>query len=521
MVPVLVSGPPGSGKSTLAPRLAERLGRTAIDLDREIERRIGTSLPALFAERGEAAFRAIESEVLDELMARSSVVIACGGGTLVDRARRHRALRRAVVVGLTAPTKVIVARCMAVGGRPLAASRAAIESLLALRAEGYAEVHRTIDTDALGPEVCVDRACEAVEERALVVPLGTRTYRVGFGPLDGLSPAALAAEGAAVRGPHLVVTDMNVQKHWSEGLARRFGAAVHAVVPVEDAKRISGLAALWDRCISEGLTRRSALVCVGGGVVTDLGGMAAATYLRGIAYVSAPTSLLAMADASVGGKTAINHPLGKNLLGVFHHPARVQIDTGTLSTLPAREFRSGMAEVVKIALCRDAALFEQIEAHADALASHGSPVLEGILRDAVQAKIDIVAEDEREDGLRAVLNFGHTLGHALEAGSGYRMRHGEAVSVGMVAALHVGAARGITPPALVSRVVSLLARLHLPLRASVSRSVAEAALAHDKKRAEGGVRMIFVRAPGETEIVTVTLDEARRALDAVCDQDVV
>jgi 3-dehydroquinate synthase len=260
----------------------------------------------------------------------------------------------------------------------------------------------------------------------------------------------------------------------------------------------------------QGYDRRGAIVGVGGGAATDHAGFAAAVYLRGVRFALVPTTLLAMVDASVGGKTAVDLPAGKNLVGAFHQPSAVVADLGFLDTLPAREVRAGLAEVVKCGFIADAPLLTLLEtapAHKDDGKLPIETAAELVAR-AVRVKAEVVAEDETEGGRRAILNFGHTVGHALESASGYGLLHGEAVGLGMLAALSLGEARGLGTPALTARATALLARLGLPvdLRPRLSAEVL-ARVTVDKKRRGGAIKFVFVPSAGETKLVDVSPDE--------------
>jgi 3-dehydroquinate synthase len=279
------------------------------------------------------------------------------------------------------------------------------------------------------------------------------------------------------------------------------------LAPGESAKNLSQIERTCQWMAEYGYDRGAAVVGLGGGATTDHAGFAAAIYLRGISFALVPTTLLAMVDASVGGKTGVDLPAGKNLVGAFHQPRAVVADLGFLDTLPAREQAAGMAEVVKAGLIADAALFERIERESGSI---GREALAELITAAVKVKAEVVTEDERESGRRAILNFGHTLGHALEAESAYALLHGEAVSLGMVAALTIGQARGITEPALVPRTTRLLARLGLPV--DVNGRITAQVLARievDKKRRSDGVKFVFVPRPGDAMVVEVPLDEIK------------
>jgi 3-dehydroquinate synthase len=258
----------------------------------------------------------------------------------------------------------------------------------------------------------------------------------------------------------------------------------------------------------QGFDRRCAIVGVGGGAATDHAGFAAAVYLRGVRFALVPTTLLAMVDASVGGKTAVDLPAGKNLVGAFHQPSIVLADLEFLATLPAREVRAGLAEVVKCGFIADAPLLPILETAAMADGKLPVEVAAEIVARAVRVKAEVVAEDETEGGRRAILNFGHTVGHALEAASSYGLLHGEAVGLGMLAALSLGEARGLGTPALTARATALLARLGLPvdLTPRLSKEVL-ARVTVDKKRRGGAIKFVFVPSVGETKLVDVSPDE--------------
>jgi 3-dehydroquinate synthase len=274
------------------------------------------------------------------------------------------------------------------------------------------------------------------------------------------------------------------------------------------------VAGLYDAFVTAGLDRRSPVIALGGGVVGDVAGFAAASYLRGVPFVQAPTSLLAMVDASVGGKTGVDLPQGKNLVGAFKQPALVAIDLETLKTLPSDEFRSGLAEIVKHGIIGDPGLFEAMEGRRGEVSSPAptrEPTPEGgvppplqlpdLVARAVRVKAAVVQEDPFEQGRRAVLNLGHTFGHAFETLSGYRLRHGEAVSIGLAAATRLAARLALCDAALVERVEILLGRLDLPTRApGFDPSQVLAAMATDKKRIGSRLRFVLPRAIGDVDV---------------------
>jgi 3-dehydroquinate synthase len=274
----------------------------------------------------------------------------------------------------------------------------------------------------------------------------------------------------------------------------------------ERSKTLAQAGRLCDRMLRAGMDRGSVLIALGGGVITDLAGFAAAIYMRGIAWIAVPTSLLAQVDASVGGKTAVNHPECKNMIGAFHQPAAVLCDTDTLATLPDEEFRTGLAEVVKHAVIRDADLFALLEAQADAILARDPAVLEAVVARNVRIKAEVVMADERESDLRRILNYGHTIGHALE--TRLKVRHGRAVALGMVAEAHIALGRGLIGGAVADRQDGLLKRFGLPTRLDEAPDV-EACLVlvkHDKKAVAGRHHVILPTALGRVEVFSDVTD---------------
>jgi 3-dehydroquinate synthase len=357
------------------------------------------------------------------------------------------------------------------------------------------------------------------------VPLGERSYSIQVGT-DWLDDFGPACRQHGFDGTALVVSDSNVAPLYAgrlEASLNRAGvSSFRAVVPAgERSKSLEMLARLYTAAVNAGLDRRSWVVALGGGVVGDLAGFMAATFLRGLRYVQVPTSLLAMVDSSVGGKTGIDLPEGKNLVGAFHQPSLVWIDVGTLRTLPEVELRAGMAEVVKYGAIRDGALLSMLETRRADILSLTPSVLEEMVARCCQHKADVVAADEREAGVRATLNFGHTLGHALEAVTGYvRWRHGEAVAMGMAFAAElsvrcVGFSAGER-----DRLVELLRSFRLPtsVRETGVRlrwSDVWAAMTRDKKAARRTPRWVLLTALGQArygvEVPADVVEEVWRA----------
>lgn len=296
----------------------------------------------------------------------------------------------------------------------------------------------------------------------------------------------------------LVVTDANVAALYGEravATLRRSGlnAAIAVVPPGEESKSLAVAETLYSKAIDCGLDRRSPIVAVGGGVVGDLAGFVAATYMRGVPFIQVPTTLLAQVDSSVGGKVAVNHPAGKNLIGAFYQPRLVVADPGVLATLPARELATGLAEVVKHGIIADAVFFAWLEANSTAVLARETGAMAEIILRSCEIKAAVVEEDEKESGLRMILNFGHTIGHAVEAATGFALTHGEAVAVGMHGAARLSSLLGLCGPETVAAVTALLTRFGLPIAAPGCRAADLLAyLARDKKSLDGAVNWVLL-----------------------------
>ncbi len=505
---LLVGGFMGVGKSTVARRAAELARLPLVDLDAAIEARAGKPIATIFADDGEPAFRALEAaELTAALAAEGPAIIALGGGALVDPARRRAALGGAFVVTLTARADTLAGRT-ADATRPLLAGAAdrseRIRELLNARAHVYAEAHAQVPTDDQSVDSIAEAVLRAWEHPTLTVALGRRSYTV---QLTMGAPSVLADVVKKLRPSAVfVVTDENVQRFWGDGLGAALaaaGVAARATVvlhPGEEHKRLAAVEQALTAMVEAGADRDCLVVGHGGGVVTDIAGFTAATLLRGVRWLAAPTTLLAMVDASVGGKTGVDLGLAKNAVGAFHQPSAVVIDAAHVTTETARAYISGLAEVVKSAAIGDPTLFALLEAEAPGILARELPRVEELVYRSIAVKAEIVARDERESGDRALLNFGHTIGHALEAQGGFtRLTHGEAVSLGMVAMLRAGEALGVTDAIDAARIIALLDRLGLPVDLDAQPLAAALGfVALDKKRRGAGVRAVFLRGIGST-----------------------
>ena len=517
---IVLTGFMGTGKSAVGQRLATRLGRVFVDMDARIEARAGLSIPEVFAQRGETAFRALERAVCRDVARPQQLVIATGGGTLLDPRNRTRLERCGLVVCLTARADCIAARLRAESHRPLlenaAQSRAErIQELLEKRASLYNALRHQVDTSDLSVDEVVTQV-QAIVSRAapptasLNADALAAAQRLEIRSPENVYPiwvgeGALRQVGQALRVAELVRTDIGIVTH--PPLADRYGAALSAAVAAagftphlftfpagERHKGLDTVRALYAACVKANLDRRSTLVALGGGVVTDVTGFLAATYLRGVPYFPVPSTLLSMVDSSVGAKSGVDLPEGKNLVGAFKQPAGVVVDPALLDSLPPAEIRAGMAEVIKHAIVGDAALFALLEAE-------GLTRRSLVLTRAIQVKIDIVEEDPYEQGRRSVLNLGHTFAHAMEQVSRYRIRHGEAVAIGLAAAARLSVALGRCAPSLAERIERLVRAVGLPARlpewtpdaqARFDPEALYAAMATDKKRQGSRLRFAVI-----------------------------
>jgi shikimate kinase/3-dehydroquinate synthase len=508
---IILCGFMGTGKSTAGQIVAEKLGLPFIDMDVELERRARKSIAAIFEQNGEAAFRQLEASLAQELgAAEERRVIAAGGGALLNPDSRLAMEKAGDLICLTCETPALLKRLPKDATRPLLKGgnqHQAIKTLLAARQESYWTIPWQIDTTYLTPEQTADGAIAIARRRELPVLCagGSYTIDLGCGLLEHCGDI-LYQYGATPESRVIVVTNPLIGGYYYETVRRSLERRNYQIEQIsipdgEQSKTLATVADIYARLADLGVERGDTLLALGGGVVGDLTGFAAATYLRGVRFVQVPTSLLAMVDASVGGKTGVDLPQGKNLVGAFKQPAAVIIDPNCLKTLPEAELRSGSAEVIKSGLLGDADLFEALAAGTGQPDEWRSPKGMDWIERALRVKIRIVEEDPYEGGQRALLNLGHTPGHALEALSLYTLRHGEAVSIGMLAAARLAAELKIAQPELSEQLEALLKTYGLPA-ACPPHPAADilAAMQQDKKRRQGKLRWVLPVRPGEAII---------------------
>jgi 3-dehydroquinate synthase len=530
---LILAGFMGTGKTTLGQLCARELGYEFIDADVEIERRYGMSIPQFFTEKGEAAFRQVEAALVQELITRKRAVIATGGGMIVDAANRQALLGAGVCVGLTATPEAILSRVDA-STRPMLRGddvRARVTELLKERAPAYRELHYSVDTSSRSPAEAAaqvlaiyraERTRMPVRVSAAFSGMSEATHYdivLGDGVLDQLG---FALAGRGWTSPFAIVTDDTVGPLYAERVQAALNCAgidafVHVMPGGESHKTLATVEGIYRALSAHGLERGNPVIALGGGVVGDVAGFAAATYLRGVPFVQVPTTLLAMADSSIGGKVGVDTPFGKNLVGAFKQPELVVMDMACLRTLPADELRCGYAEIVKAALIDGGAAYEHICAHPLSTEAHVDPDLIRSLLDAIDLKRRVVEEDPFEKGRRALLNLGHTFGHGVEAWSHFSIKHGQGVALGMLCAVRLSLSLGLCDEAQAETVEQLLAASGLPVQLpGVDANQIWQLMQSDKKKRAGKLRFILFRVPGACVITnTVTEEQARWALSTL------
>ncbi len=516
---IVITGFMGTGKSSVGRLVADRLGRAFVDMDLLIEEAEGCSIAEIFAAKGEPYFRSLERDLCLELSARSGLVIATGGGALIDARNRELMDRSGMLFCLQCGPDEILRRLARAEDRPLLEvedRRKRIETLLAHRQAAYAQIPYQIETTGRTIDQVVEEVIRlAVKTRTITVRTPTGQYNIHLGRAQLAQIGALLDEWGQPSGVALVSNSTVWPIHGSTvetGLRRVGYDPLICLVPDgEDHKRLDTVRQLYDQFIDGSLDRSGIMIALGGGVLGDMAGFAAATYMRGLPLVQVPTTLLSIIDSSVGGKVAVDHPRGKNLIGAFKQPALVVVDPTVLDTLPDEEMRSGWAEIVKHGIISDPVLFQRLEAQPELRPS--SAALTDIIAAAIQVKVDIVEEDPYEQGRRRVLNLGHTFAHALEVLSEYELRHGYAVAMGMVVAARVAAAIGFCQPELPPRIEALLHAFGLPTRVPPFQPEAVwQAMALDKKKRGSRLRFVLPRALGD---VIITEEVSREVVLAV------
>jgi len=527
---IAITGFSAAGKSVVAQKVAERLSWTFIDTDAEIVRLSGKSISEIFKQDGEEKFRQLERKVLNQTCHRENAVIATGGGAIIEPENQRLLLETSVVVCLEAKPETIyqrllndtlyaanpVVRPLIAGDNPLER----IRQLKSKRQSYYAVADWTVHTDNL----TIDEVSQEVikgwqyvnkhqsgkkapeADLACTVETETASYPVfvGWGILDKLGERM---KQAGLSGTANIISDKTVFSIYGAKVKKtleKAGFAVNCCVvpPGEASKNIARAVKIYDFLIEYRVERNDVIVALGGGMVGDLAGFVAATFLRGLPWLQVPTSLIAMTDASIGGKVAVDHPWGKNLIGAFYQPRLVLADVKTLTTLPQRELTSGWTEVIKHGLILDAAFLQLIEDNTKDLLKLKPDIISKVIVRSAEIKCRIVSEDEKETGKRIMLNYGHTIAHGLEAAGKYkRFLHGEAVAIGMMVAARLSHRLKLLPQDAVERQKAILQKFGLPIDCSgIPLADVLAAMELDKKVRGKTIRWVLLKDIGRAII---------------------
>jgi shikimate kinase/3-dehydroquinate synthase len=530
---LIITGFSGTGKSLVAVEVALRLNWDFLDTDDEIVKQTGKPIAEIFRQDGEDKFRELEREMIKKACQQRQAVIAIGGGAIVDPQNYELLAKTGLVVCLEAKPETIyerffreTARDPEAVVRPLLAVDNPLERIKQLKASRqpyYAKADWTIHTDGLSIGEVAEEVIRAWrllrhtdscqlsafgdKDITCVVETKTQSYPifVGYGLLDKLGEKM---KQAGLYGTAIIISDKNVFPLYGskvEGILKGAGFAGNSIVvpPGEGTKSMDYAIKIYDFLVKHRAERDDIIIALGGGMVGDLAGFVAATFLRGMPWVQVPTSLIAMVDASIGGKVGVNHPEGKNLIGAFYQPNLVLADCQALNTLPQRELTSGWAEVIKHGLILDKEFFEFLGSNVDKLAKLEPELLTRAIARSAVIKAQVVGQDEKErEGKRTILNYGHTIAHGLEAATQYkRFLHGEAVAIGMVGAAKLSQRLGLLPSATVERQQALLQKFGLPTGFSgLDLTEITRAMELDKKIRGKAIRWVLLQDIGKVVI---------------------
>ncbi|HYF75328.1 MAG TPA: 3-dehydroquinate synthase, partial [Candidatus Nitrosocosmicus sp.] len=482
----------------------------------------------IFSRKGEEYFRELEREVIKELSRRSRCVIATGGGVVLSPGNMTALRSNGIIICLKSTPEVILKRIGSNGSRPLLDVLEPIVEINRLLAErkGLYNGDLSLDTSCMDPETAASRIKAFVTSEkqsssfsmeftggACRVISGSRLSEHLYQYIEEFYPS----------GKVLIISNPTIYGLWGNQLEAAFSDCYlldWCLIPDgEKYKNMDSLTKVYDKAVQMKLTRDSLIVGFGGGVIGDIAGFAAATYMRGIPYIQMPTTLLSQADSSIGGKTAINYKEVKNLIGSFYQPAGVIADTTFLLTLPPREFKSGLAEVIKYGIINDKEFFEYLEKNIDGILKQEQKYMIYITQQCCSIKASFVQKDERDQGLRMLLNYGHTIGHAIEAATGYtEFFHGEAVALGMEAAAYIAENMGLIDKAQRTRQSRLLSEAGLPTRyPGMDMDTVQGLMKNDKKAHKGQVRFVLPTGIGQAALFeNVTEGYVKEALEYLC-----
>lgn len=513
----------GTGKTKVGKQVAQNLGWRFIDTDTLVEQEAKLPISEIFGRFGESRFRALERNVIHKVASAQQAVIAAGGGAVVDSENIQALRQNGFLVCLEASPEAILSR-VAASDRPLLKGgdpRERIEQLMAIRKPYYAQADAMVQTTGRSVNEIAEeilKVARQIQTDRVGVELAERSYDIHIGSGILLSMGERLSR-LGITDKVAVITHPRIGKLYGRVVTqslKKAGLDVKTVLVPEGEryKTLGTMARLYDFLISQRFERGSCLVALGGGVIGDLTGFTAATYLRGIPYIQIPTTLAAQVDASIGGKTAVNHPRGKNLIGAFYQPRLALIDTQVLKTLSQREYVSGLAEVIKYGVIADAAFFKFLEDRMAEILRLEDATLCQVIKRSCEIKAQVVSEDEREQGRRKILNYGHTMGHAVEAVTRYRRYlHGEAVAMGMAFAARLARRLRLCDDETVGRQVRLIKQMGLPTSLPDLRpGDILKSMEVDKKVRSGQIHFVLPEAIGKVTIRSVDMPLIRQLL---------
>jgi 3-dehydroquinate synthase len=508
---IVLTGFMGTGKTSVGRELSKALGYEFIDTDVLVEEREGMPISLIFKKKGEDYFRSVEQKTVEEVSKMDKAVIATGGGVIKNRTNVKNLGRRGVFIWLKADPEIILRRVMLEGGkRPLLDVEeplSEINKLLSERMKLYEQADAAVDTNYITPQEAAHEIMErlGLDSEQITVDLKDRSYDIVIGSkiLQNIGLRIKEFRPSRVA----LISNKTIYPLYRDTILKSFreyniDPDIILIPDGEEYKDSLWTYYLYGELLKARFDRNSLLVALGGGVIGDITGFVASTYMRGIRFVQVPTTLLSQVDSSVGGKTGVNHPLGKNMIGTFSQPSLVFIDIDTLRTLPEREFYSGMAEIIKYGVISDGRLFDTLQVDREDILAHGETLVK-IIKRSCEIKADVVSKDEREAGLRAILNYGHTIGHAIETVTGYKKYlHGEALAMGMVAAAGMSVKMGLLNKQEAVRIKELIEMYKLPANIPGDLNVTDmiSAMAIDKKAKAGKLSFVLPESLGKVRI---------------------
>jgi len=481
---LIFTGPPGSGKTTLGKICAAILGYSFVDTDQEIVQNTGQTINEIFIHKGEKEFRNLETKVLESIVKNNNQVVSLGGGTLLKETNRSIIQNYGKIICLTASNANLKSRLTknTDSNRPLidkdSNNNNSIDNLLQIRKKHYDSFATQISTDHLSPQELAVKIVEEIMPWNHRINTNNKDYPIVLGN-SNITDLKTILQFYNIRTPNIIVTDSTVKPLWGNELSKILSIPIVSIPTGEENKTLNTVNYLYDKFLENNLDRTSIVIALGGGVIGDIVGFAAATYMRGIDWVNIPTTLLAMVDASIGGKVGIDLQQGKNMVGAFHPPKLVISDPIALETLPLNKYKSGLSEIIKHGIIANEELFNKLNPEL-------LPLSRKFIQDALEVKIDIIEQDPFERNVRAKLNLGHTVGHGIEAASNYEIGHGDAIAIGLYAESLISEKVGLAKNPLSQTIKNKLLAFNLPIKCNnISPKMIRTLMESDKKKQHG------------------------------------